>query len=133
MAALCGRNRGRDEVPHSDGRCPAPACGIYALPGLEPILRELSPNWSGAVGLVELSGKVVEHEHGYRAERAHTVALAMIGQGRVLLTDAPEVLATAFGDPVHALARWGVRLEPLHDVRATIADFLESRAEPTWT
>jgi len=44
---------------------PAPqwdcTCGVYAVP---------TPPFGAVVGRVELTGTVIEHEHGYRAERA---------------------------------------------------------------
>ncbi len=78
MEATCRTTGGSHEVPHTDGRCGLPACGIYALKRAEAIGRVTG--WSTAhlaLGLVALTGKVVEHEHGYRAQRAEILALAV--------------------------------------------------------
>jgi len=67
---------------------PAPAegcfCGVYAYKtavrvseSLEGMKYETSRNlgFKSATGVVELAGKVIEHELGYRAERARIVSI----------------------------------------------------------
>jgi hypothetical protein len=94
MQAECLTTGGRDGVPHSDGRCGRLGCGVYATKELGPLvgahLHQQSHSY--AVGLVALSGKVVEHEFGYRAERAEIVALVAVAHGMYLATSQPAAL-----------------------------------------
>jgi hypothetical protein len=51
------------------------------------------------VGLVALTGKVVEHTKGYRGARAEVVAVG-VGLGkRLLVTDDREMIAALFAGP----------------------------------
>jgi hypothetical protein len=84
-----------------------------------------------AVGVVGLAGKVVEHELGYRAQRASVVALALHHRGtRVVTNRAPEIEAL-FRAPTDALARLESNgVSSPTEARA----FLErSQKENTWT
>jgi hypothetical protein len=87
-----------DEVPHTNGRC---GCGIYAAKNLHDLLTEYVPGLLNgfAVGLVAMSGKVVEHERGYRAGHARVIALALSGSTTLVLTDDPAEIAAIFRDP----------------------------------
>ncbi len=133
LTAVCGRGAGRDEVPHSDGRCAEPPCGIYAAKRPDLLVRNFAVAWPGAIGLVELSGKVVEHAAGYRAKHARVVALAVVAGGRWLATDDAAVIATAFQDPTHALARWGEPGRSRHEPWAHIIEYLMEREAGPWT
>jgi chorismate mutase len=133
LTAVCGRGAGRDEVPHSDGRCGVPPCGIYASKHPDVLVRNFAAAWPGAMGLVELTGKVVEHAAGYRAERARVVALAVVAGGRWLTTDDPDVIAAAFHDPTHALARWGQLGRTRDEPWGQIIEYLMEREAGPWT
>jgi hypothetical protein len=133
LAAVCARGNGSLEVPHTDGRCGRPPCGIYTAKHPDLLLQGIGSPGSGAMGLVELTGKVVEHGRGYRAARARVVALGLIGGGRWLTTDAPDVVFAAFDDPVHALARWGRRHQSVAAAWAGITEYLVAREETPWT
>jgi hypothetical protein len=130
--AACGR--GRDEIPHSDGRCGRLGCGIYATKSLKDLLAgHTGPNDHGYLaGLVELTGKVVEHEHGYRAARAEVVAAVLVGRGDILATDDARTLDRLFAAPdetmnVHGRNRSG-------SVWDEIEGFLgESERRMRWT
>jgi hypothetical protein len=90
-----------DEVPHTDGRCGRLGCGVYATKEIEPLLDELvepSARWYVA-GLVELSGKVVEHERGYRAAAAEVVAVVAVGEADIDCSDDPEMIRRLFRHP----------------------------------
>lgn len=96
LTATCGR-RPPDEVPHTDG-C---SCGIYAAKDLHELMSDFvgSQIEGFAAGLVALSGKVVEHQYGYRAAHARVVALAVSGASNTVLTDDAELIAAIFADP----------------------------------
>jgi hypothetical protein len=96
--AICTAHDGN--APHSDGRCGRLGCGVYATKTLDPLvelhLGAISHSYVAAV--VALSGKVVEHERGYRAQRARVVAAYAVWPDRVMATDTPgriEALFTA--------------------------------------
>jgi hypothetical protein len=56
------------------------ACGIYALKSLPDLIASAGMGWLGetVLGRVELAGKIIEHDTGYRAERARVVELIPI-------------------------------------------------------
>jgi DNA-binding CsgD family transcriptional regulator len=59
------------------------SCGVYAVASIPELLRHAVPFERGdgvgaLMGRVELAGKVIEHERGYRAERARIVGLVPI-------------------------------------------------------
>ena len=104
LQARCAAGRGESGLPHSDGRCGRLGCGIYAgkdigrlisrPPGLGgPGRPSARSDPSLAIGLVQLSGKVIEHDLGYRAERATVVAVVANHGGRVLVTSEPDGIA----------------------------------------
>ncbi len=145
LDAVCTATGRGDEVPHTDGRCGQPPCGIYAAKRLDDLLSGFGiaddPEQGYAVGLVELRGKVVEHERGYRAAHATVIALAVgDGAGPSLLTDNPDVIRKLFAKPATAsvLVR-GVRPSPhvVHPIgrgNELIVDYLEQRARRhQWT
>lgn len=132
LTARCetfGREPGGDEdIPHTGGECGVPPCGIYATKSLDALLGAHPEATGGdiALGLVALTGKVVEHEHGYRAAEAEVIALGMRAGGRLLLADTAEAVADTFARPTAALAS----AEPAdgHSL-STIATFLVARHE----
>ena len=58
------------EVPDLDCRC-----GLHAMRGCDPLRRTRDP---AVVGTVALWGRVVEHEHGFRAEWGYPQRLSLI-------------------------------------------------------
>jgi hypothetical protein len=94
-------------VPHTDGRCGEPPCGIYAFKEPEPLLAAFGlPEGSrrNVYGLVALSGKVVEHERGYRGQRAAVVAAAVLGRGLMVRVEGLDRLRSLFLAPEEAVA-----------------------------
>ena len=67
LAAKCGAGNTHDahEVPQTD--C---TCGVYAAKNVEH-LRKIGLDRRGVIGEVNLWGKVVEHEQGFRAQFAY--------------------------------------------------------------
>jgi hypothetical protein len=88
-------------VPHTDVRCGE--CGIYAYSSMGA-LRLPEGRETAVVGLVELSGRVVEHEHGYRAERAEVMAVAACLGDHVVISADRRWIAELFRRPAVALA-----------------------------
>ncbi len=94
-------------VPHTDGRCGHPPCGIYACKEPAQLLASFGlPEGSRrrVYGLVALSGKVVEHERGYRGQRATVVAAAVVGRGLLIRVEGNERLLSLFAAPDDAVA-----------------------------
>ena len=136
LTAVCATTGNADDVPHSDGRCGRLGCGVYAAKGLEPLTAELDemPLGGYAVGLVGLSGKVVEHQRGYRGARATVVAVAATSGGRLALTSdaaAIDALFTAPQASLHAAAVRDRREIPAHIARYLATEYEERRS--TWT
>lgn len=71
-------------VPHTGGECGEPPCGIYAMSSFDGMLAGLAVP-GRVLGLVGLSGKVVEHEHGFRGGAARVVAVAVSLDGTLSL------------------------------------------------
>ena len=129
-------------LPHTDGRCAEVAfgCGVYAAKAPRPLLagKDIRLHSSFAVGLVGLEGTVVEHERGYRAERASVLALAIYERGALWMTDDPAQLAELFGSPRTAA---DLAIEPVPQprnvdtTRQAISDYLDyhARRKQTWT
>lgn len=112
FVATCAAYPDPDEIPHTDERCGRLGCGVYATKEFDSLLelhvRESDRSY--AAGLVAMTGKVVEHEDGYRATQAEVVALALIGDDREVYTTDRKLIAEAFGDPMAIL---GARSAPL--------------------
>lgn len=109
MTASCDRLAGAEEIPHSDGRCGRLGCGIYAVKDRRRLNEEGGWSTDGVVGLVELAGKVVEHDHGYRAAHAEVKVVGAVIGNRSLVTADPGRIVALFDDPERALLRWGDR------------------------
>jgi hypothetical protein len=109
LTAMCGPFDGTDDgdVPHTDGRCGAPPCGIYVLkdPGIMVRMAASTGDEESPVviGLTALSGKVVEHDEGYRAQHAEVTAAVVIAGDRVICGDSPNWIAHLFGNPAAAI------------------------------
>jgi hypothetical protein len=114
LEATCSKPGRPGDVPHADGRCGRLGCGIYAGKDLHrlvatPAFRFGSAGFgtdpSLAIGLVELTGKVIEHDLGYRAQCGTVVAVVAGHNGTQLATADPNEIAALFADPVAAVAR----------------------------
>jgi hypothetical protein len=91
-----------------------------------------------AVGLVAMTGKVVEHEHGWRAEEVTVLALALVRGGRVLTADDPDEIELLF-QGVGLSAEWNREegTSPLPDrdrITETIATYMQEqeRKKTAW-
>lgn len=111
LRATCGAGYDDVEIPHTDGRCGRLGCGVYAAKQPEPVIESFRPDsgYRYAAGRVALSGKVVEHDTGYRAEVAQVVAVVAAARHGILATRDPTLIDMLFRDPfltmgTHALA-----------------------------
>lgn len=104
--ASCDQTTNEGEIPHTDERCGRLGCGIYASKSLEQLLEvnlyESSREYAAA--LVGLTGKVVEHEDGYRAASAEVMALTLIGADRQVFTRDRSIIGEAYANPRQVLA-----------------------------
>lgn len=134
LSSVCLRDIPGDDVPHAVDRCGPPACGIYAVKHLTMFPDDVAAGHikRSIVGVVAMSGKVVEHEEGYRAAHARVVAAVVNCEDRQLMTDSPRQISALFDDPVRTVTESGSTDETCE---ATVRDFLEAsrRKEETWT
>lgn len=90
------------------------SCGIHAVPTVDLLLGRFAPLMGDAtgqvMGRVELAGKIIEHEYGYRAEKARIAELiALEGTTPDLIG-----LAAQLGLPVASPVPWpSVETDPL--------------------
>jgi len=114
--AECLNRRGNPEqpVPHEVGICGNPPCGIYAMKDADQIrnlvettLERCRTPVTLAVGIVAMSGRVIEHRQGYRAERVNVAALGLVSGPvddwiEISFTVDPKMIRTAFASPQQA-------------------------------
>lgn len=107
LTSKCLRSVPGEDVPHSVTRCGPPACGIYAVKSLEMFPPDVASCQfrDMAVGVVALTGKVIEHDLGYRAARAKAVAVAVHFEGKRLAIRRENELRALFRNPAETVAR----------------------------
>jgi len=138
LTAVC---RIPGELPHTDGRCAQVAfgCGIYAAKDSGALMRSVGGTHRGrfGVGLVGLEGKVIEHDRGYRAERATVLAFALVDRGTMRMIDDETELAALFRSPL-ATTPIGADVARVptdaSSLRGAIATYLKDQAQrrETW-
>lgn len=120
-------------VPHDALECGSPPCGIYALksPDMLCAAERGSVGYSrGTKGIaaVALTGRVVEHEQGYRAEHVTVVAMAVIKgdhrKARFSWFDSSDDIDLLFQTPEIALSRGDGEVFPTPQGLAEIRDRL---------
>ena len=93
------------DVPHSDGSCGRPPCGIYAAKDPASLVADFGAEYLPmAYGVVELTGKVVEHDDGYRAQRARAIAVVVVEDEGLTRFEGADAVTRAFADPRAVLA-----------------------------
>jgi hypothetical protein len=133
LESQCLRQIPGEDLPHGESRCGPPACGIYAVKQLDWFPADVAAVAmnNSVVGVVALTGKVIEHSQGYRAARARVIAVAARSQGRRLMTDEQELIEALFAKPALTLAHHGTsEAIESHEIR----EFLETsqRKEQRW-
>jgi len=96
LSAICAGGADNEDVPHTDGQCADPPCGIYAAKHIDRLISAHPDVGSMAVGLVAMSGKVVEHEQGWRAESVTVLALTFMRGDRIMRTADPDEIEFLF-------------------------------------
>lgn len=131
MVATCLSNVPGEDIPHRADVCGWPACGIYASKRRPDLPHGGSLYSRLAIGVVAMTGKVVEHELGYRAARATVIAIAVRWGDHTVVTDDPEIIAALFADPAAAMDAHA--FSHLPDERE-VEEFLEKvkREEEAW-
>jgi hypothetical protein len=128
--------------PHTDGRCRAPGCGIYAVKDPNTIRGWFHPRagrgWVAAV--VALDGRVVEHEHGYRAAHAEVAAAVVGTREQIAASEDPAWIEAVFARAgflagPEALVLEAAPLDPRHSRRRATEYLLDARErmERRWT
>lgn len=131
--ATCLHNVPGEDLPHTNGRCGPPACGIYATKTAGFVFGQMTRKRDWAIGLVGMSGKVVEHRHGYRAQRAIIEALCLVAGGRSLHIADPLVIEAALHDP-EGVAGVGVPAQSDEAELQRAIPFLKTiERSPRWT
>jgi hypothetical protein len=132
--AACLNGLHGEDLPHSHGHCGPPACGVYATKQPETIYSQMprQPDW--AIGVVELSGKVVEHSKGYRAQRATLMALWLVVGDKAAPIEGEKALGRALADPPGAVDNGATRRSnstEYEDACRFLAGWIERRT--SWT
>ena len=134
LVSRCLRDIPGEDLPHPVSKCGPPACGIYAVKELDMFRGELVHGAldRSVVGVIGMTGKVIEHEDGYRSQAATALAIVAKDQNLRLVTEEAAEIESFFDDPFGAMARVGTAFE--RDDR-TARDFLVSMQtkEQEWT
>lgn len=109
MEAKCLQMIDGEDLPHSDSRCGQPPCGVYALKDLDKLYSDVIGDGDQdiVIGVVDLTGKVIEHDLGYRAQHAEVTALVANCGGRQLVSTDPDEIALLFAEPERTVAQLG--------------------------
>lgn len=132
LEATCSKLPLNPDVPHTDGRCAEPQCGIYATKRPEALIADAPEEGGWAIGLVALTGKVVEHDEGFRAARAEVAAIVVHHDGRVLAAEEPHLVGLAFAATV-ATAKLLGRPAKEWPIERTISTLHAAERRLQWT
>jgi hypothetical protein len=129
MEARCLSTGSRFGVPHSDGRCGDVGCGIYVsktFDDLHPVdIRSYRRGY--AIGIVSIGGRVVEHDAGYRAQRATILALSAGKANRHIRIAQVSAIERLLQDPEAAITEYSVATDSQDDPLRRGREFLESQ------
>lgn len=119
------------DAPHSDGTCGRLGCGVYATKELRRLLdlHVGGASHSYVGGVTTLSGKVVEHEHGYRAAHAEVVAVYAVWPDRTTATSNPAIIDRLFTACDRIPASWCDLRPPELNPTFDMIRYLEKQAK----
>lgn len=124
-------------VPHLNDVCGPPSCGIYAVKDLGDLLEAFdhADYTHLAVGLVAVTGRVIEHARAYRAQHARVVAVVATVGRRLLITDDRQRIYELFDDPVQASLSFPDVAVPIATLDPRGVEFLtqQERSRTEWT
>lgn len=134
VTAACLTKPGAGEIPHTDGRCGRLGCGVYAAKTVDPLFTEFDVSAIGdlALGLVAMTGKVVEHDAGYRSAEATVVAIGASLGSHLLLTSDPHRIDALFEDPTVIRAEREVETEKQRLAEMEAFVIAEARRATPW-
>lgn len=133
LSSVCLRSLPGEDLPHPISSCGPPACGIYAVKSLDWFPSGVGEGLidRSMVGVVGLSGKVVEHADGYRGQHGTVLAMSVNHWSRWLMTNDPGVIGPFFENPRDVIHEVGTHTKP---DPAMVRRFLDKcREETTWT
>lgn len=131
MEALCLRGASGVDVPHDIGRCGPPSCGVYATKEIGQLEALVPGADSSILGLVRLTGKVIEHELGYRARKARAIAVVVSSEDVWKGTREQEVVSRFFADPAGVID--SDQLRALGDRAMAEQQMEQWKGEESWT
>ncbi|MFZ0014215.1 MAG: hypothetical protein WAL25_08885 [Acidimicrobiia bacterium] len=134
LSGRCLRQVPGEDIPHSMARCGPPACGIYAVKDLDMFPSDVATSQINhtVVGVVAMAGKVVEHQLGYRAQRATTVAAVAFDDRRRVFLRQPQEIDELFTDPDATIARLTNHADPSPTQARELLEFALLENDP-WT
>ena len=98
-------------APHATDQCAASGCGIVAMKSAG-MLDGFDHDSMIAIGRLEMSGRVVEHEHGFRAELAEVVALIATDGQRWFRSHDRGQIEELFATPEQTFTRLSAPVPP---------------------
>ena len=134
LSSVCLRELPGEDLPHPMSRCGPPACGIYAVKDLERFPPDVGNGLMdrSMLGVVGLTGKVIEHRDGYRGQHGRVMAMSVNHWNRWLLTADPNLIEEFFDNPRDVMFESGAETKPDPD---EVRRFLEANRdeERSWT
>jgi hypothetical protein len=132
MKATCLNRVPGEDLPHSEGKCGPPACGVYATKEAQSLIDEftVTARTPAVLGVVALTGKVIEHSRGYRAASASVVALAGWSSAGFFKSDSPNQIDSIFEGRVDFPG--DVHTDPVAASQSFLEQWKEDRERWTW-
>lgn len=98
-------------APHAIDRCAAAGCGIVGLKRAGD-LAGFAHDGIAAIGRLEMSGRVVEHEHGFRSQLAEVVAVIATDGRRWFRSRERSQIEALFAAPAQTFERLSAPVPP---------------------
>ena len=99
----------RTMPPHVHGPCRIGACGVIAWKSASSLPDTIGSSMT-ALAALDLTGKIVEHEHAYRAERAAVGALLVTDGSRWFRTRDRDRITEFCTGPEEAFSRYSTAI-----------------------
>lgn len=114
LSSVCLRQLPGEDLPHPMSSCGPPACGIYAVKDLDRFPTDVGDGMMdrSILGVVGLTGKVIEHRDGYRGQHGTVMAMSVNHWNRWLLTGDIGLIAEFFANPRDVMFGAGDKSKP---------------------